>query len=230
MLPKIDHPLFTTTLPISKIEIKFRPLLVKEEKLLLLAKESNDLDFIISIMHQVIENTVHTTIDINKLSIIDVQWIFMQLRIQSIGKIIRCSVTDPIDKKEYSIEIDLTEIYVKPDKVQETIRLSDDLLLQMKLPGMSDIKNVAIISTDFTSLSFNLILNCIVSVFDGDTEYSNFTQTELEEFIDSLNSTQIQAVTDYFNNLPKLTLKYSYTTVEGELREWEVDKFQDFFI
>lgn len=230
MLPKIDHPLFTTTLPISKIEIKFRPLLVKEEKLLLLAKESNDLDFIISIMHQVIKNTVHTTIDINKLSIIDVQWIFMQLRIQSIGKIIRCSVTDPIDKKEYSIEIDLTEIYVKPDKVQETIRLSDNLVLQMKLPGMSDIKNVATISTDFTSLSFNLILNCIVSVFDGDTEYSNFTQTELEEFIDSLNSTQIQAVTDYFNNLPKLTMKYSYTTVEGELREWEVDKFQDFFI
>lgn len=230
MLPKIEHPIFTTTLPISKITIEYRPLLVKEEKLLLLAKEANDLDYIVNTLKQVIKNTVQSPIDIDSLSIIDLQWIFIQLRIQSVGKIIKCTVTDPIDKKDYDIEVDLSELYVKFNNYKNVIKLSNTLGMKMKLPGLNDVRDVSLYSSDFTSLTFNLLLSCVESVFDDESEFTNFTKEELTEFIDSLNSEQIQRVVEFFDNLPKLTLKYSYTTADGNKKEWEVDKFRDFFI
>lgn len=230
MLPRIEHPLFDTILPISKQQVKFRPLLVKEEKLLLLARESSDLDTLVTSIKQIVTNTVQTPIDVDKLPIVDLQWIFIQLRIQSIGRMIRCTVTDPTDKKEYDIEVDLSELKVKPENVNYIIRLSDKLGIKMKLPTINDVYDVAMFSHSFTSLSFNLILGCIESVYDEDSEYTNFTRQELEEFIDTLNSSQTQGIVAFFENLPKLTIKYSYTTADGTVKEWEVDKFQDFFI
>lgn len=230
MLPKIEHPIFETTLPILQTKVKFRPLLVKEEKLLLLAKEANDLDVIINAMKQIVLNTVlEPKIDVDSLSMIDIQWLFVQLRIQSIGGTIRCSVTDPLDKKNYDIEVDLRQVKIKPESYPTKILLSDKLGLKMKLPGLKDVHNVAKFSNSFASLSFDLILSCIDSVFDDEQEYTNFSKGELVDFIDSLSTDQIEKLVEFFNNLPKIVINYSYTAEDGTVREWEVDKIRDFF-
>lgn len=230
MLPKIDQPLFDTILPISKKAIKFRPLLVKEEKLLLLAKESNELDSIVNCLYQIIKNTVITDIDINSLPIVDLQWIFIQLRIRSIGGTIECSVKDPVDGKNYDVRIDLNDIYIKPDTVDDMVKLSPKLGLRMKLPGLMDVVELSKFRGGLSSMPFDLLLRCIKSVYDTESEYPNFTHEEISEFVDSLNGEQIDKLVKYFDNLPKLVLKYSYTTASGEIKTWEVDKFQDFFI
>lgn len=230
MLPKISHPIFDTTLPVTKQKIKFRPLLVKEEKLLLLAKEAQDLEVMIDALKQIISNVSLTEIDLDNLPIIDLQWIFIQLRIRSIGGTIRCNVTDPEDKKDYTVEIDLNNIKVTVDTPNPIVKLSDGLALKMKLPSIKDIHEVAKFTNSFATLTFDLILSCIVSVFDTEQEYPNFTKEELSEFIDSLDQTQVAKLVEFFANAPKLVLKYSYTNAAGQLKEWEVEKFNDFFI
>lgn len=230
MLPKITHPIFDTTLPVTKQKIKFRPLLVKEEKLLLLAKEAQDLDVMIDSMKQIISNVVITELDIDNLPIIDLQWIFIQLRIRSIGGTIRCNVTDPGDNKDYQVEIDLNNIKVTVDAPNPIVKLSGELALKMKLPSIKDIHDVSKFTNSFASLTFDLIMSCVVSVYDADQEYLNFTRDELSDFIDSLDQSQVAKIVEFFENAPKLVLKYSYTNAEGKLREWEVEKFNDFFI
>ena len=218
-LPKIDTPIYELELPLSKKTIRFRPFLVKEQKNLLMAMESDDKDTIEKNIKQVLHNcTLTENIDIDSLPIIDVEYYFINLRARSVGEIVenryRCEnvVEDRTCNNMMDVEINLLDIKVdKDDSISDTIQLTDRISIKLKYPEFSVISS----STKFdntTDMAFNMIVESVESIFDGEQYfYANETEPgEIVDFLESLNQQQFKKIEEFFENLPKLNKKVEF--------------------
>lgn len=219
-LPKLEVPTYEIELPISKQKLKYRPFLVKEQKMLLMAMESGDSA---SVQHSIREIlTVCTLSDgfnIDILPIIDVEYYFLHLRAKSIGEVseskYRCNnvVTDDEGtKKECGniMESKVNLLDIKPVvevEVEPEIKLDGNIIVKMKLPEFGVIND----STNLTAaeLTFKMIANCIDYIYDGEQFYygKETPIEELVEFIESLNQQQFEMMENFFNNMPRLEHK-----------------------
>ena len=191
-LPKIDTPIYELELPLSKKTIRFRPFLVKEQKNLLMAMESDDKDTIEKNIKQVLHNcTLTENIDIDSLPIIDVEYYFINLRARSVGEIVenryRCEnvVEDRTCNNMMDVEINLLDIKVdRDDSISDTIQLTDRISIKLKYPEFSVIGS----STKFdntTDMAFNMIVESVESIFDGE-QYFYSNETYPGEIVDFL--------------------------------------------
>lgn len=212
-LPKLEVPTYETELPISKKKVKFRPFLVKEQKTLLMAMESGDTDFIQQSINDILEFcTLTKEINIGELPILDVEYYFIQLRSKSVGEVVeskyRCN--NVVNEKTCGniMELNWNLSNIKPqffENDNDELQLTDKLVLKMKYPQFSIVKDSAKIE-NINDLTIKLIANCIEYIYDGEQFYyaKETTEEELIEFIESLNPEQFSKVEEYFNNLPKL--------------------------
>jgi len=217
-LPKIDTPIYELELPLSKKVIKFRPFLVKEQRNLLMAMESDDKDTIEKSIQQVLNNcTLTEGIVIGELPILDVEYYFINLRARSVGEVVeskyRCEnkVNDTTCGNMMDSKFNLLDIKVQmPENVSDTIQLNDKLSIKMRYPQFSVISSDTDNSTD---LVFTMIANSIESIFDGQQYYyaKEYTKLELLEFIESLNQEQFNKIEEFFNNMPTLNKKIEMT-------------------
>ena len=236
-LPKIATPSYELVIPSSKKKIKFRPFLVKEEKILILAMESQDTKQIANAVKNVISSCISTRgIKVEKLSTFDIEYLFLNIRGKSVGEQIEVMVTCPDDNKtQVPSVINIDSIKVQTDKSHSRdIVLDDQYTLRMKYPSLDEF-----IKNNFSSLSdvnvddtFDLIASCIEQVFSEEESFaaSDCTKKELSEFLEQLNSSQFKEIEKFFETMPKLshTVKVinPNTQVESEI---VIEGLQSFF-
>ncbi len=215
-LPKIDAPVFDLTLPLSKKKIKFRPFLVKEQKNLLMAMESNYREMIEKNVKQVLQNcTINENIDIEKLPVIDIEFYFLNLRARSVGEIVenkyRCDNEVDGNKCGNIMEVSVNLLDLKVTNIKEDddlIQLTDEICIKLKYPEFSILNKVNNLEA-ITDIAFEMIAESVEYVYDGEQyHYSNeIPHQEMLEFIESLNQQQFSKIEDFFANLPKLEKK-----------------------
>ena len=212
-LPKIDAPVYELDLPLSKKHIRFRPFLVKEQRNLLMAMESDQNDTIEKNIKQILHNcTLTENVEIEKLPIIDVEFYFLNLRARSVGEVVtnryRCEneVDGKVCNNTMETQINVLDIKVEIDpNNQDTIQLTDKIFIKLNYPEYSTIEKMNKFD-NATDMAFEMIINSVDYVFDGDQYYyaRETPRKELVDFIDSLNQDQFAKIESFFNNLPKM--------------------------
>jgi hypothetical protein len=230
-LPKINHPVFNLSVPSMKREFKFRPFLVKEEKLLLMAQTSGDPKEIILSIKQVINNCVQEDLDIDQMTTFDIEYLFIKLRAKSVNNIIEINYTDPEDENRYKIEIDLNDIEIKetPGHTNK-IDISKNLGMMLKYPKIDLMNSVSDVD-DETQIFFDILKYSIDTIYDNDKVYkaSDYTLEEIDEFIQSLNVAALKKTQDFFATMPKLHYVTTYKTQDGVEKELVLSNLNDFF-
>ena len=228
-LPKVNTPTYELVLPSSGRKIKYRPFLVREEKILIMALESEDVKQITNAVIEILNNCVLTRgTKIEKMSTFDIEYLFLNVRSKSVGETIDVNITCPDDNKtSVQMTIDLDTIKIKKDKThKDTIKLDDSLSMKMKYPSMDQfIESNFDTSTqgDDIKTTLNMIISCIDTIYTEEESWSgtDSSKKELEEFIESLNSKQFKSIENFFTTMPKLThkvkVKNPNTGVESEV-------------
>ena len=213
-LPKIATPSYELDLPSSGQTIKYRPFLVKEEKLLVIALESEDTKQITNAIKAVIRACILSKgVKVDTLPTFDIEYLFLNIRGKSVGEDIEVKLICPDDNKtEVQVNINLDDIQVKkPDDHTNEIKLDDSLMMQMKYPSLNEFIKTNFDPTDANKnpmeQSFDLIGSCIDKIYTEDDVWAagDCTKKEITEFLDSMNSTQFKKIEKFFDSMPKLT-------------------------
>ena len=227
-LPKISTPTYELVLPSSGKKVKYRPFLVKEEKILIMALESEDTKQITSAIKSVLSDCILSRgIKIDKLATFDIEYLFLNVRGKSVGETVEVNVTCPDDgqtKVEMVIDIDSIKIQ-KDSNHSNIIKLDDSLSVQMNYPSLDQFieTNFDTSSNSQVDESLNVIMSCINQVYNEEEawEASNCTKKELRDFVESMNSKQFKQVENFFETMPKLSHKVKVmnpnTKVESEV-------------
>ena len=226
-LPTVATPTYELKLPSSNKKIKYRPFLVKEEKVLIIALESKSQSEITNAVKDVLKQCILTKgIDVDELPTFDIEYIFLNIRAKSIGEAIKVRVTCPDDgETQVPVVIDLDAIKVKKDPDHKLdIKLDDTLTMRMKYPSLGEfVKNNFDVDNIGVSESFELITACVDQVYNEEESWtsSDCTKKELTEFIEQLSSKQFKEVEKFFETMPKLSHKVKVvnpnTKVENEI-------------
>ena len=229
-LPKINTPTFELVLPSTAKKIKYRPFLVREEKILVMAMESDDMKQITSAIIDILNNCILTRgIKVEKLSTFDIEYLFLNVRSKSVGETVEVNVTCPDDgETQVQMEIDIDSIKVKKDKNHTNIvKLDDNLSMKLKYPSMNEfIENnfdASDTSRSEVSQSLDMIISCIDMIYNEEESWSasDSTKKELTEFVDQLNTKQFKQIESFFTTMPKLShtvkVKNPKTGVESEV-------------
>ena len=228
-LPKINTPTFELVLPSNGKKIKYRPFLVREEKILIMALESEDMKQITDAVIQILSACILTRgVKINDMSTFDIEYLFLNVRSKSVGETVEVNVTCPDDNEtSVSVNIDLDSIKVQKDKNHKnTIKLDDNLSMKLKYPSLKQF-----IESNFEASNPNntidstlsVITSCIDMIYNDEESWSGSesTKKELEEFVEQLNSKQFKLIEDFFTTMPKLThtvkVKNPQTEVESDV-------------
>ena len=233
-LPKISTPTYELELPSSGETITYRPFLVREEKLLVLAMESDDTKSITRAIKEVLKSCIKTKVNVAQLPTFDIEYLFLNIRGKSVGEEVDVTITCPDDgKTEVEVSIPIDDIQIEKSKDHNnTIKLDDDLSMKMKYPSLDQF-----IQTNFDlgdakgatqiEQSFDLIASCIDTIYSEEEAWpaSESSKKELNEFLEQLSSSQFQEIEQFFETMPKLsydvtvsnpkTKKKSTVTLEG---------------
>jgi hypothetical protein len=228
VLPKISTPIYELEIPSLKKKIRYRPFLVKEEKILIIALESEDSKQIANAVKNVISNCILSKgVKVEDLSTFDIEYLFLNIRGKSVGETVDVLITCPDDETtQVPMSINLDEINVEVDpKHSRDIKLDDTLTLRMRYPSMTEFIKNNFDSGDGVSVddTFDLIISCIEQIYSEEESWtaSDSTKKELLEFVEQLSSKQFKEVEKFFETMPKLShtikVKNPKTGVESEV-------------
>ena len=236
-LPKISTPTYELVIPSTKKKIKFRPFLVKEEKILILAMESNDPKQIAIAVKDVLKACILTRgIKVESLATFDIEYLFLNVRGKSVGEEVEVTITCPDDNEtQVPSTINLDDIKVQiNDKHNADIKLDDEYSMRMKYPSMDEFIKTNFATGDVNvDDTFKLISSCIDQVYSEDESWTaaDCTKKELTDFIESLNSKQFKDVEKFFETMPKLSHKVKVTNPETKVEnEIVLEGLQSFFV
>jgi hypothetical protein len=227
-LPKISTPTYELELPSSGQVIKYRPFLVKEEKLLVIALESEDSKQITTAIKTVIKNCIETEgIEVEKLPTFDIEYLFLNIRGKSVGEEIEVNVICPDDGTTTSmVKINVDDIKVEKNKQHsKKIKIDNDLMMEMKYPSLDQFIKSNFDFSEQTQMeqSFELIADCVDRIYSNEEvwESADVTKNEIVEFLDQMNSSQFKEIEKFFETMPKLShkvkVKNPKTKVQSEV-------------
>lgn len=232
-LPKLDSPRYEMKVPSTGKKAVYRPYLVKEEKVLMLAMESNDNKQMIRALKDVITSCTEGTIDSESLTMFDLEYVFMQLRSKSVGETTEARISCKSCEEKNSLNIDLAKIRVDvPKESERKIKLTDNVGIIMKYPTVNDIMDVELTDDASVDKMFDLIEKCIGAIFSGDEIFDAKDQSkaELKEFIESLNSEQFNKIKAFVENMPAAKVDIEFDCIKcKEHNKIEVKGLANFF-
>ena len=208
-LPKLNTPTYELEIPSTDEKIKFRPFLVKEEKILMMALETKENAQIISAVKDIVSECTFNKLNISTMPMFDVEYIFLQIRSKSVGEVSKVKILCPDDKKTYTnVEIDLNEVKVQvEDGHTNKIELTDSMGMIMTYPNIDSFSENGIQDINASNM-LDVIGTCILQIYEdkGEKVYEAKDQTkkELVEFIEQLNTKQFQDVQKFFDTMPRL--------------------------
>lgn len=231
-LPKIDQPLFSVVVPSTGKKIEFRPFLVKEEKILLIAQNSGaETDFVKAIK-QILQLCIQDDINVDDFTTFDLEYLFLKVRARSVNNIVKLSYRDNEDDEIYNFELDLDNIEVDiPDNIDPKIQITENIGMTMKYPSASITDRIREFENEVDLMTF-FIINCIDTIYTEDEVFlaSDYEEKELEEFLDGLSVQAFEKVREFFEKLPKLYHKIEYKNKFGNDRVIELNTVRDFFM
>lgn len=242
MLPKIDVPIYDLKLISTNKEVRYRPFTVKEEKLFLMASESKDEETVLKTIKQVINNCVIDEIDVDSLPIFDLEYLFINLRAKSVGEEVKlnyqCNNNVIKNEKEekcgniINFTLNLTEIKPEPGAGHSNkIVLTDKLGIVMKYPRLDFISKKE--GKSETEVILELIIDCIDFIYDEEQMYyaKDSTRKELEEFLDSLQTKDLEKLKNFFDTMPKVKKKLDFKCSKcGYEDNVDLEGIQSFFV
>lgn len=231
-LPKIQYPIFELTLPSSKEVVKFRPFTVKEEKILLIAQESEDSRERVRAMRQIVNNCCfNLPRDIGMLPSFDLEYSFLKIRSKSVGNIVELKYRDLTDEKIYEFEVDLDEIEVTFDETHSsTITVDENLGIIMRYPTLELLESLNKDLEDSESV-FEMIKKCVSTIYDAENAYDtkDYSDEEISDFIESLPSKAFDEITKFFETIPVLRHELHYRDSAGTEKTIVLQGIDDFF-
>jgi len=214
-LPKIATPTYELTLPSNKKKITYRPFLVKEEKILILAMESGDSSEITRAVKTVLRDCILTRgVKIDTLPSFDIEYLFLNIRAKSVGEAVELVITCPDDgETQVECTVDIRDIEVKfPEEHTSEIKVDDSIVVKMKYPSLQEFIDNNFnfegnSSKETINKSFEIVASCIDMVYTKDESWSasDVTKKELVEWLETFDSTQFKGIENFFNTMPKLT-------------------------
>ena len=235
-LPRLDVPTYELAIPSTDDKIKYRPFLVKEEKILLIAMESGETKDMLQAVKDIVDECTFNKLNLGTMPMFDIEYIFLNIRAKSVGEVSKLKVLCQDDMETYaSVEIDLNDIEVQVNEGHTNkIELTDEMGVIMKYPTIDsfNVNNITDITTDNM---LEVIAACIAQIYDkkGEEVYDSkdSTQKELIEFVEQLNTTQFQDIQKFFDTMPSLkhtiTVKNPKTKKESEVT---LTGLNDFFV
>jgi hypothetical protein len=235
-LPKQILPTYSTKLPSTGQEIKFKPFTTKNEKALLLAQQSEELDVMVDTLLEVLEDCITTKgIDVNTFAIFDIEYMFLQIRSRSVGEIAELifSCDDcTVDTAKTKIAFDLNKVNVEFDKTHsKRVVLFDEVGVMMKYPTYKTLNKINEQKTE-DEVEFDLILECIDYIFDGNEIHrlEDYSEQEVIEFFDGLTKENFQKIYQFFDTMPKLLQRVKYNCpVCGKKHDKVMEGIEYFF-
>ena len=227
-LPKIATPIYELELPSTQKKIRYRPFLVKEEKVLIIAMESEDQKQITTAIKNVISNCILTKgIKVEQLSTFDIEYLFLNIRGKSVGETVDVLITCPDDGEtqvETTIDLDAIKVQVDPEHSRD-IKLDENLTMRMKYPSLDEFikSNFSFDDGMGVDESFQLIASCVEQIYNEEESWSasDCTKKEMVSFIEELSSKQFKEIEKFFETMPKLShtikVKNPKTEVESEV-------------
>ena len=209
-LPKLNTPTYELEVPSTDEKIKYRPFLVKEEKILLMAMESKDNAQIINAVKDIVSSCTFEKLNVATMPMFDMEYIFLNIRAKSVGEVSKIKILCPDDKKTYaSVELDLTKVEVQVgDDHSNKIELTDDMGIIMTYPTIDSFLESGIETINASNM-LDVVGSCVLQIYEekGEKVYHAKDQTkkELTEFIESMNSGQFKKLQSFFDTMPKLT-------------------------
>ena len=222
---KSSLPRYVTKQPSTGKNVTFRPFTVKEEKHLLMVKQTGEYKDFLSTITNIINSCFDLSTDAKKLPIFDIEYFFLKLRSKSIGEIVQPIIVCPVTKEKISLTLNLEEIEPVGNMSDFKIKISDEILVNMRYPTIDFlIKNS---SEDL----YETTLNCIESIetIDQKIENSDISKTEFLEFIDLMTNEQFMKILNFLKNIPKLEKEIKYKTRDGVERSIKLKGIKDFF-
>ena len=224
-LPVLETSTYELTLPSSDVQVKYRPFLVKEEKILIIAMESENQKEIADAIKTVIGNCISTRgVKVDELSTFDIEYLFLNIRGKSVGESVEVSITCPDDgETQVPVLIPLDEIKVqKNPKHNRDIKLDDNLIMRMKYPSLSEFIKTNFVEDGGVGVteSFDLISSCVDQIFNEEESWSgsDCSKKELSEFIEQLTSQQFKEIESFFDTMPKLSHKVKVTNPNTKVK------------
>ena len=204
-LPKIETPVHSLTLPSSGEQIKFRPFLMKEQKLLMLSQEGENKSELFDTLSTVIDECTFKKLNVKNLPMFDIEYLFLKIRAKSVGSKLTVSLICPDDKETRSdVDLNLDDIEVQIDEQHTNmIQINDDIELVMQYPILEDMKSL---QNSSTLELFKIINKCVKEVRHGENIYSgpDMTEKDLNDFFESMNAEQFDKVNQFFDTMPRL--------------------------
>lgn len=233
-LPRIDLPLFELTIPSSGKKVQYRPFTVKEEKILLIAQESKEIDQIILAIKQIVNNCVND-VDANKLAMFDLEYIMLNLRGKSINNVIKFNVKDPDTEEQVELVLDIDKVTLThKENHSKKITLNNEYSLIMRYPTINELKALTAVQNKNTEDLLNIMISCIDMLVSNDGEkiykLSDFTDTEVKDFVEGLTSGAIKGIQTFFQTIPVLRMEIPYKNKKGESKTFVLEGLESFFI
>jgi len=232
-LPKIMHPQFDILIPSLKKKMKFRQFLVKEEKILLVAKSSEDDNDILSAIKQVVNNcAIDDSFDAEKIAIFDLEYIFLKIRALSVNNIVKLSYRDFEDDKLYDFDINLDDVnIIYPENIENKIAVTDKMGIIMRYPSASLYSDKTFLNSSPENATVDLVIRCIDKVYDEDTVYEakNFSVEDLLQFVEDLDVKSFEKLNSFLMTAPKMSYTIKYKNSLGNDRSIDLSSLNDFF-
>jgi hypothetical protein len=234
-LPKLGVPTYELDLPSTGKQVKYRPFLVKEEKVLLLALESDDEKEVINAVKNILRSCVLSRVKVDQLPSFDLEYLFLKIRAASVSETINMTVTCTDDgETQVQTIIDLSDVKVfRPEDHSNKIMLTDTMGIIMKYPSMDRFIESQFLDKDIkTDEVFKFIAEHIEQIFDGDEVYDSTTTTpkEFVEFVDGLTSKQFESIQKFYDTMPRLSHTFTVTNPNTDNEcSYTIEGLQSFF-
>jgi len=223
-LPKLDTPTYRLTLPSTGEEIQYRPFLVKEQKLLMVAQESEEDQQIVDAVTSLVRTCTFDKVDANDSPMFDVEYIFLQIRGKSVGEKIQLRLICPDDEKTtVDTEVDINDVAVQmSDNHTNEVKITDTVKIFLKYPLLKDMKGLMGNASEMQQI-FSVLTKCVHEIHYGEQIFSNIdiSEKDINEFIDQLTTEQFEGIGNFFETMPKLRhvipIKNPKTEVESEV-------------
>ena len=230
-LPKINNVLYDLELPSSGEVVEYRPFLVKEEKILLMALEGKDEKEMVKAIKQIITQCVATEkFNINKLAMVDLEYLFLNIRGKAVGDVSTISFEHECGEV-ISLDVDLSKVEIVNNKnTSDLVNLTDNIMIRLKPPSLDNVIGAG--NKNQIDVVMEIVRECLVEIIEGKDVFSaqDHTKEELDEFLNSLNSGQFQKIQTYYESLPKMKQDIEYTCPKcGETKKETLEGLASFF-
>jgi ribosomal protein L44E len=234
-LPKLESPQYELTIPSTKKTVSFRPYLVKEEKVLMIAQETGSRNEISRAMRDIAAACITDKVDVNQLTIFDLEYIFLKLRAKSVGEIIHLKFNCEKCQAENEVEVNIDAVKIveppKKKKPSNDIKLTDDVGVILQFPTVQDVIHLNLSGNDYEQ-TLEILKASIKTIYDGTNAYNRIdaNKGELDEFVNSLNRTQIDKIAEYMKSIPRIIKEIKYDCSScGQESKHKIEGTESFF-